>query len=118
MKLRRRACLGLLTLAPLAPAAAQINPFGERARPFAEADRRRMYAAMRTVLESGRVGETAAWTATDGTFGGVAELRRVYERDGMRCGELRHRFVGATAAAGVYDVRACEVPGEGWKFAF
>jgi surface antigen len=99
-------------------AAAQINPFGNNPGAFAREDRRRMFESMRDVLESGGVGETAAWTSEDGTFGGVSELRRTYSRDGMRCGELRHRFVGRAGDAGVYEIQACDVPGEGWKFAF
>lgn len=118
MGVRRRGCLVALALVAAAPAAAQINPFRGSARRMAAADRRRMYGSMRTVLASQEVGETAAWTSEDGTYGGVSELRRTYRRDGMRCGELRHRFVGAVGDAAYYDVRACEVPGEGWKFAF
>ena len=118
MRYRRRGVLAGMAAVVAAPAAAQINPFGNNPEQFTREDRRRMYATMRAVLESRRVGEEAAWTSADGTYGGVSELRRVYERDGMRCGELRHRFVGRAGRAGTYDVEACDVPGEGWKFAF
>lgn len=119
MRYRRRSVLATAIAAlAAAPAAAQINPFANRAREFESADRERMYGSMRTVLESQEVGERAAWTSNDGSFGGVSELQRTYSRDGMRCGALRHRFVGAAGDAGIFDVEACEVPGEGWKFAF
>ncbi|NBB69076.1 MAG: hypothetical protein GVY33_01945 [Alphaproteobacteria bacterium] len=118
MAVRRRTCLAVLGAVAALPAAAQLNPFANRPRQFSTADRARMYRSMRTVLESGEVGETAAWTSADGSFGGVSELERTYRRDELRCGELRHRFVGAAGDAGVYQVKACDVPGEGWKFAF
>lgn len=118
MRYGRRWCLAALATLVATPLAAQINPFSNNPAHFSQEDRRQMYASMRAVLESQSVGETAAWTSEDGTFGGVSELRRTYTRDGMRCGELRHRFVGRTAEAGTYMVEACDVPGEGWKFAF
>jgi hypothetical protein len=118
MAVRRRTCLAVLGAFVALPAVAQLNPFANDARRFATSDRARMYRSMRTVLESGRVGETAAWTSADGSFGGVSELHRTYRRDDLRCGELRHRFVGAAGDAGIYEVKACDVPGEGWKFAF
>jgi hypothetical protein len=100
------------------PAAAQINPFSNNPAQFSREDRQRMYGSMRTVLDSQSVGEAAAWTSEDGTFGGVSELQRTYTRDGLRCGTLRHRFLGRAGEAGTYEVEGCEVPGEGWKFAF
>lgn len=118
MAVRRRACLAVLGAVAALPAAGQINPFANDPRRFSKDDRMRMYRSMRTVLESGRVGETAAWTSVDGSFGGVSELVRTYRRDELACGELRHRFVGAAGDAGVWEVKACDVPGEGWKFAF
>ena len=118
MRYRRRGVLAAVAALLATPVAAQINPFANRAREFESADRKRMYGSMRTVLESQEVGEQAAWTSTDGSFGGVSELQRTYTRDGMRCGALRHRFVGAAGDAGIFDVEACDVPGEGWKFAF
>lgn len=118
MGYRRRWWLAVLATLVATPVAAQINPFANNPANFSREDRRRMYASMRTVLESRSVGETAAWTSEDGTFGGVSELRRTYTRDGMRCGALRHRFVGRAGEAGTYDIEACDVPDEGWKFAF
>ncbi|MFP4125092.1 MAG: hypothetical protein ACLFU0_00380 [Alphaproteobacteria bacterium] len=118
MRYRRRWCLAVLATLDATPGAAQINPFSNDPGNFSREDRRQMYASMRTVLESQSVGERAAWTSEDETFGGVSQLRRTYRRDDMRCGELRHRFLGRAAAAGTYTVEACDVPGEGWKFAF
>ena len=118
MRYRRRWCLAVLATLIATPVGAQINPFSNNPAAFSREDRRQMFTSMRTVLESQSVGERAAWTSADGTFGGVSELRRTYTRDGMRCGELRHRFLGRAGEAGTYTVDACDVPGEGWKFAF
>ncbi len=111
-------CLALLLAFVALPAAAQVNPFGPTAREFATADRERMYRSMIVVLESGEVGRIADWTSDDGTFGGTSELVRSFERDGMRCGEVRHVFAGSSSGRSRFDVPACDVPGEGWKFAF
>lgn len=120
----RRIALVVTMLVLALPAAAQINPFPNRPRAFAEADRQRMYRAMIEVLESQNVGEVATWTGESDAIGGTAELRSVYTQDGLVCGELRHRFRDLDTADTInpdvtfYDVRACEVPGEGWRFAF
>ena len=107
-----------------APASAQINPFPNNAQRFDDAERAQMYAAMRTVLESREVGTTATWASEEGHVGGMAELVRVYTRDGLRCGEVRHEFRDLREGDDLrpqipfYNVLACEVPGEGWKLAF
>ncbi len=122
MRWRRRSlwvALGILVAAAgNGPAGAQINPFPNNPRRLSDADRARMRGSMRAVLASQTVGETASWTSESGAFGGTSELTRTYTRDGMRCGELRHRFEGDDGDISSFDVRACEVPGEGWKFAF
>ncbi len=121
---RKLAFVAIAFLLASAPTLAQINPFGNNPQRFADADRQLMYGAMIEVLESQEVGTTADWASTDGSFGGVAELTEVYSQDGMRCGELRHVFEDLVDGDAVrpdvsrIDVRGCEVPGEGWKFAF
>jgi len=113
-----RWCAAALVLGVAFSATAQINPFQTRPERFTTEDRQRMYQSMREVLESQEVGATSSWESTSGTYGGTSELTRTYSRDGMRCGELSHGFQERGDAIGRFDVQACDVPGEGWKFAF
>ncbi len=103
---------------------AQINPFGANPQAFTDADRQRMYGSMTSVLDSQEVGATAEWVSENGAYGGKSELLEVYTQDGMRCGLLRHRFADLVADDALqpdvtrYDIRGCDVPDEGWRFAF
>jgi len=111
-------CAGLfIALAPSASGAGLLNdPFGRETYRLSEPDWELLKQAVRQVLEAHKQGATADWTGTQSGRAGRATLLRVFERDGMPCGEVEHVF---TAGGGSrYVLPFCRVADGTWKVAF
>ena len=72
--------------------------------------------AVRQVLESATAGTTADWQDPESGRAGRASLLRVFERDGMTCGEVEHVFTDGKGTR--YVLPFCQVADGSWKVAF
>ncbi len=83
------------SLAVVAPAPAQINPFRGFGPNMSEDDLQRMTAA--TAAMNGRekpvVGGIEAWRNADNSGGGTATLTRVYTWNGMPCHTIAYKLL-------------------------
>ena len=106
-------CIG--AAAP-APAAGLVDPFGRNSYNLSEKDWELLKQSVRQVLEAQKAGATAVWEDKAAGRAGRASLLRVFEREGMPCGEVEHVF---TAGGGNrYVLPFCRVPDGTWKVAF
>jgi surface antigen len=105
-----------LTVAPPASGAALNDPFGRDSYRLSEADWELLKQSVRQVLEAQKQGATADWAGKQSGRAGRATLLRVFERDGMPCGEIEHVF---TAGGGNrYVLPFCRTGDGTWKVAF
>ena len=99
-----------------APAAGLNDPFGRDSYNLSEADWELFKQTVRHVLEAQKPGATADWAGKESGRAGRATLLRVFERDGMPCGEVEHVF---TAGGGRrYVLPFCRAGDGTWKIAF
>jgi hypothetical protein len=99
-----------------APAAGLNDPFGRDSYHLSEADWELFKQSVRQVLEAQKQGATADWAGKESGRAGRATLLRVFERDGMPCGEVEHVF---TAGGGRrYVLPFCRAGDGTWKIAF
>ena len=75
-----------------------------------------MTNAMNAVLAEYKVGATSNWKSPTSGRAGEWMLTRTFERDGMKCAQVTHKF---TAGPGFdYTAPVCKVPDGTWKLAF
>jgi len=103
----------MLAFAAVQPAAAQINPFGEHPGGLTAAQQTTMKDAIHEALEAGTAGTAIQWQ--QGGVSGIASVRRVFQRDGMSCVTISHRFTDSDRAA--YELPFCRTA-DGWKVYF
>jgi surface antigen len=109
------AALSVASLRP-APAAGLNDPFGRDSYNLSEADWELFKQTVRHVLEAQKAGATADWAGKESGRAGRATLLRVFERDGMPCGEVEHVF---TVGGGRrYVLPFCRAGDGTWKIAF
>ncbi len=107
----------VVSLVIATPLAAQlVNPFGRDSVGISEEDWTLMTSALRGVLADYKVGATRAWKSPSSGRAGRWTLTRTFQRDGMRCAQLTHKF---TAGPGYgYTAPMCQVQDGSWKLAF
>lgn len=103
----------MLVMLGAQPATAQINPFGDHPGGLTDAQQAAMREAIGEALESGEAGTAIQWQ--EGNVGGVAAVGRVYQRNGLDCATISHRFTDSDRAA--YELPFC-LTAEGWKVYF
>src|SRR3954464_6786019 len=75
-----------------------------------------MTGAMAAVLAQYKVGATRDWKSATTGRAGKWTLTRTYQRDGMKCAQITHKF---TAGPGFgYTAPMGQVPDGNWKLAF
>jgi surface antigen len=105
-----------LAIVPSASGAELNDPFGRDSYGLSEADWELLKRSVRQVLETQKQGATANWAGKQSGRAGRATLLRVFERGGMRCGEVEHVF---TASGGNrYVLPFCRTGDGPWKVAF
>ena len=83
--------IALLTLAVLIPAAVLgevMFNFGRSLSELSAPDREAMKRARIAVLEKMQPGSVSAWNDSNTGHSGEVQLHRIYEKDGMTCGEV------------------------------
>jgi surface antigen len=108
--------LSLLLGAVPASGGALVDPFGKETYRLSDAARELLKGAVRQVLESATAGTTADWQDPESGRAGRASLLRVFERDGMTCGEVEHVFTDGKGTR--YVLPFCQVADGSWKVAF
>ena len=106
------------TLSAAPPLSAQLlnNPFGSASVGISEQDWTLMTGAMAAVLAQYKVGATRDWKSATTGRAGKWTLTRTYQRDGMKCAQITHKF---TAGPGFgYTAPMCQVQDGSWKLAF
>jgi surface antigen len=107
----------LLGAAPLSPSLAQLgNVFGPDAITLTPAEREMMRNSIVTVLEEYVVGATSRWNSAETHRAGEAVLDETFERQGMRCGQVTHRYTEGGGRS--YTAPICRVADGSWKLAF
>ena len=100
------------------PLAAQLlnDPFGKDSLGISAEDWTLMRNAMAAVLTQYKVGATSDWKSPTNRRAGRWTVTRIYQRDGMKCAQITHKF---TAGPGYsYTAPVCQVPDGSWKIAF
>src|SRR3954452_17695939 len=100
------------------PLLAQLlnDPFGAGSVGISEQDWTLMKNAMAAVLAQYRVGATSDWKSPTGRRAGRWTMTRTFQRDGMKCAQITHKF---TAGSGyTYTAPVCQVQDGSWKLAF
>ena len=68
-----------------------------------------MKNAMAAVLAQYKVGATSDWKSPTGRRAGRWTMTRTYQRDGMKCAQITHKF---TVGSG-YSLQRADMPGPG-----
>jgi surface antigen len=106
------------TLSAAPPLSAQLlnDPFGSESVGISEQDWTLMKNAMAAVLAQYKVGATSDWKSPTGRRAGRWTMTRTYQRDGMKCAQITHKF---TVGSGyTYTAPICQVQDGSWKLAF
>ena len=80
-------------------------------------DWEKMKATIRAVLEEYRVGTRQAWKSDTTDRAGEAFLTEIFEKNGLRCGQITHRFTAGVGGR-TYTAPLCQVADGSWKLAF
>jgi hypothetical protein len=92
-----------------------ISPFGGDAVTLGAEERALLGQSIVAVLDRYQAGAVSSWTGPGGSHAGRAELLRTFERQGLPCAEVEHRF---TAGGGnPYTMPFCRVASGDWKIA-
>lgn len=110
-------CVAVVGISYALPSSAQlISPFGKDAIALTEAESGMIRQSLRDVLEAYELGTVSSWKSDETNRAGEAVLIETFERDGMRCAEITHRF---TAGKGrTYTAPVCRIESGEWKLAF
>jgi surface antigen len=101
--------------ATIAPAQT-ISPFGKGQIATDPADIAEINGAIGEVLRRYEVGAVQAWKSAKTDRAGEAVLTQTFQRDGLKCAQVTHRF---TAGGGnAYSAPMCQVADGSWKLAF
>ena len=106
------------TLSAAPPLSAQLlnDPFGSESVGISAQDWTLMKNAMAAVLAQYKVGATSDWKSPTGRRAGRWTMTRIYQRDGMKCAQITHKF---TVGSGyTYTAPICQVQDGSWKLAF
>ena len=77
-------------LSPAAVEAQGIFSFGRSLSELSTADREAMRRARIAVLEKMQPGSVSAWSDKNTGHSGEVDLRRIYEKNGMTCGDVEY----------------------------
>jgi surface antigen len=77
-------------LSPAIVEAQGVFSFGRSLSELSNPDREAMRQARIAVLEKMQQGSVSAWTDKNTGHSGEVELRRIYERNGMTCGDVEY----------------------------
>lgn len=103
-----------LLLAAALPAAAQtVNPFGFHPGGMSTEEQNAMGSAIEQVVQAGQAGASSHWQV--GNVGGTATADRLFQRDGLDCVLVTHRFDNTDRST--YSLPFCRTD-EGWKIYF
>jgi surface antigen len=105
-----------LAVVPSAAGTGLNDPFGRDSYRLSEADWELLKQSVRQVLEAQKQGATADWAAKQSGRAGRATLLRVFERNGMPCGEIEHVFT--VGGGNRYVLPFCRTGDGTWKVAF
>ena len=79
-----------LVFSPAAVEAQRFFSLGRSLSELSSADREAMMRARIEVLDKLQPGSVAAWTDKSTGHSGEVNLRRIYEKNGMTCGDVEH----------------------------
>jgi surface antigen len=79
-----------VALSPVAVEAQGIFSFGRSLAELSAADREAMTRARMEVLEKMQSGSVSAWSDKNTGHSGEVDLRRIYEKNGMTCGDVEY----------------------------
>ena len=82
--------IALTVLSPAAVEAQGMFTFGRSLSEMSAPDREAMKQARIEVLEKMQPGSISAWNDTNTGHSGEVELHRIYEKDGMTCGDVEY----------------------------
>lgn len=114
-------CMGVASafVAALAPAplwAGGAFGLGRSLANLSDADREAIERAQREVLETMKPGAVSVWKDDKTGHSGEAHLVRIYERNGMACGEVGH--VLKLRQESHYVVPLCRAADGTWRLAY
>jgi surface antigen len=107
-----------LSFAVTAPAFSDgvIDPFGTKTYRLSDPDLELLKQAVRQALESQEVGTTVEWAGKQSKRTGRVTLLRVFQLNGMPCGEVEHVFTDGSGSR--YVLPFCRAADGAWKVAF
>lgn len=109
--------LACVMLVPPQAYAQFSSPFGRDAIGLAPEEMAEIRGAIRRVLEKYTPGEVQSWKSSKTGRAGEAVLVETFERNGMKCGRVVHRFTAGKGGR-TFDAPLCQVADGTWKLAF
>jgi len=106
----------LFLLAAPAAQAQLISPFGKDVIALEPEDLAELRGAVAKVLNEYKVGTVESWSSSKTNRAGEAVLTNTYERNGLKCAQVTHRF---TSGGGhTFSAPMCQIADGSWKLAF
>jgi surface antigen len=93
-----------------------IDPFGTKTYRLSDPDLELLKQAVRQALESQKAGTTVEWAGKQTKRAGRVTLLRVFQLNGMPCGEVEHVFTDGSGSR--YVLPFCRAADGAWKVAF